>query len=662
VSLADVGLDAEAMDRAADPCDDFYQFACGGWIQNTEIPGDKPRWIRSFSEIHKRTEADLHAILASAASAVPDAADGPSSSALMHTLGSYYGSCMDETAVEAAGTTPIAALLALAKAPLGGDRNKTPTQLAERLAQLHQLGIWVYFDIASGQDFRDAKKMIARADQNGLGLPDRDYYLEEDDKSKSLREAYRAHISRMMQLTGLDEVGAKKVAGDVMKVETAIAKISKSRVERRDPEGMYNKIDRRGLVAKAKWLDWPAYLAAMGLADVDDINVTSVPFFEGLAEVAAFATERSSYLSWHVVRAMAGALSRAFVDERFKMAQALTGQKEQRPRFKRCVAATDDALGELLGQPFIAKRFGAHSKDAVIEMFNAIGKAFGREVAKLEWMDEATRSKALLKLEKMAYLIGYPDRWREYDFEVKLGDHGGNTLRARRFSVSYDLGKIGKPVDRGSWFISPPTVNAYYNPLKNQMVFPAGILQPPFFNPKAAVAVNMGAMGMVVGHELTHGFDDQGSQFDGDGNLKSWWEKAVRARFDERTACIEKQYAGYEALPGLKLNGKLTLGENIADAGGVKLAYHAYRALRADASERLVADGLNEDQQFFVSLGQIWCSKSREAFARLRAKTDTHSPPGWRVNGSLQNFPAFAEAFSCKEGSVMRPKNSCSVW
>ena len=278
------------------------------------------------------------------------------------------------------------------------------------------------------------------------------------------------------------------------------------------------------------------------------------------------------------------------------------------------------------------------------------------------WMDEATRNKARLKLEKMAYLIGYPSRWRTYDFEVTQGDHGGNVSRSRSFSIRYDLNKIGKPVDRESWFISPPTVNAFYNPLKNQMVFPAGILQPPFFNPDASVAVNMGAMGMVVGHELTHGFDDQGSQFDGDGNLKSWWTKKVREQFDKRTSCIEKQYAGYDALPGVKLNGKLTLGENIADAGGVKLAFHGYRALRAEAAERWVADGLNEDQQFFVSLGQIWCSKYREAFARLRAKTDTHSSPEWRVNGSLQNLPEFAETFGCQEGSPMRPKNSCSVW
>lgn len=655
VSLADVGLEASAMDRQAKPCDNFYQYACGGWVANTKIPGDKPRWIRSFSEIHKRTEADLKAILKNGTSA-------PKENVIMHTLGSFYSSCMDEAAIEKAGITPIRGLLAIANFATDAAPEEAPIRLAKQLAHLHGMGIWAYFDIASGQDFHDATKMIAQVDQNGLGLPDRDYYLKDDEKSKALRVAYRAHIGRMMKLAGEDEASAERHTAHVMKVETAIAAISKSRVERRDPKGMYNKIDRRGLVERAPWIDWPTYLEAVGLKGIEDINVSSIPFFENLGKVIASAKAHRDYLRWRVVRSMAGALSKSFVDERFALVQALTGQKEQRPRYKRCVAATDHALGELLGQPFIAKRFSPMSKDAVVKMFDAIAKAFHHEVGQLAWMDEATRNKARLKLEKMAYLIGYPSRWRTYDFEVTQGDHGGNVSRSRSFSIRYDLNKIGKPVDRESWFISPPTVNAFYNPLKNQMVFPAGILQPPFFNPDASVAVNMGAMGMVVGHELTHGFDDQGSQFDGDGNLKSWWTKKVREQFDKRTSCIEKQYAGYDALPGVKLNGKLTLGENIADAGGVKLAFHGYRALRAEAAERWVADGLNEDQQFFVSLGQIWCSKYREAYARLRAKTDTHSSPEWRVNGSLQNLPEFAETFGCQEGSPMRPKNSCSVW
>jgi len=665
VALADVGLDADAMDSSANPCEDFYQFACGGWLEHTTIPADRSRWSRSFSEIHKRNEADLRTILEQAAAGTP-------SDPGLKKLGDFYGSCMDENAVERAGLQPVSGYLMLAekvrlrREPAFGPHpnQPPPPRLEDLLAELHRHRIWALFDIDSGQDFKDATHMIAQIDQNGLGLPDRDYYLDESERANELRLFYVGHVARMLGLAGYAEAKAAAAAAQIMALETEIAKISKSRIERRDPQGLYNKIDRAGLKERTRGFEWTRYLDAVGAQGVQDINVTSVPFVEGLGALLEKADKQAlvHYLKWQILHRSAPALAKRFVDENFALQQKLTGQKELRPRWKRCVAMTDEALGELLAQPYVKKRFSAESKQGVSMMFAAISRAFSDGLAELSWMDETTRKRAAGKLGKMAYLIGYPDTWRRYDFPVKRSELGSNLLRAEAYETKRRLSKIGKPVDRGEWFMTPPTVNAYYDPNKNQMVFPAGILQPPFYNAAASLAVNLGGMGMVVGHELTHGFDDKGSQFDGDGNLKSWWQPKTRSEFDGRTACVDKQYSSFEAVKGVKLKGKLTLGENIADGGGVKLAYHAFRALRQGAQERLVADGFTEDQQFFLSMGQVWCSKVREAEARKRAVTDPHSPPRWRVNGTLQNNAAFAEAFACPEGSPMHPKNACSVW
>jgi putative endopeptidase len=676
VSLERVGLSAKAMDRSTDPCNDFYRFACGGWNDTTEIPSDKPRWNRSFSEIYQRNEKDLREILEAANS---------SKEANVKKMGDFYAACMDEVAVEKAGLAPIAALLnavaALAPAEASTDdkgkkkpkptkkkkadeATKPASKIAPVIAMLHARGIYPFFDIMSEQDFKDATKMIAQIDQNGLGLPDRDNYLKADDKSKELRAAYLAHIEHMLALSGYDSGKAKSAAAAVMALETEIAKISKTRVERRDPDGLYNKIDRSGLDKRSGAFGWGDYLKARNLGTVTDINVTSIPFVEGLGKLIASTDGHAltHYLRWQVLHASAPMLSKAFVDEDFKLTHAITGQPAMRPRWKRCISATDQGMGELLAQPFVQKRFTSESKQAVESMVSEISKAFAREVQGLSWMDGATKSRAMAKLLKMAYLIGYPNKWKSYPFAVDLNAYATNVFAAASHELARKLGQIGKPVDREEWFMTPPTVNAYYNPQMNQMVFPAGILQPPFFNADANIAVNLGGMGMVVGHELTHGFDDSGSKFDADGNLRSWWEPSVRGKFDERTACVDKQYAAYEVLPGVKLNGKLTLGENIADIGGVKLAFRAYRAMRSGAQVVSLADGFNEDQQFFLSIGQIWCSKYRESFARMRAQTDTHSQPNWRVNGSLRNIPEFGEAFECAEGTQMRPANACDVW
>jgi putative endopeptidase len=648
-SLDAVGLDPAALDRSVDPCQDFYQFACGGWIAKVELPADKPRHSRGFSVISDRNEEALHTILEDAAKAKDPATE---------KIGAYYGACMDEKALEAQKLKPVEPLLKLIKKVRD---NKT---LLAAVVELHKHKIWPLFDISEEQDFKDATRVIAEIDQSGLGLPDRDYYLSEDATKKKIKGAYAEHVERVFALSGANAKAAKHAASDVMKIETEIAKVSKSRVERRDPTGMYNKIDRPGLAKAAPHFAWDEYFKEIGFPAINDVTVTSVPFFEGVDRLLTSAkpSEWQSYLTWHVLHSMTDALPKAFADEAFRMEATLTGQKEQRVRWKRCVGSTDGALGELLAQPFVKAHFTPAAKEATERYVHQISDAFSKELGTLDWMDAATKEKAYEKLRAMAYLIGYPNKWRVYDFEVKPGQHAANLLAARAFDFRRRLRKIGKPVDREEWGMTPPTVNAYYRGTMNHMVFPAGILQPPFFNVSAAIPVNLGAIGMVVGHELTHGFDDKGSQFDAKGNLHNWWTDDVRAKFKAKTDCVDKQYSGYEPIPGVKLNGQLTLGENIADNAGVKLAFRAYRALRKDAKDAQVASGFTEDQQFFLGVGQVWCTKQTDEFTRLRASTDTHSPPRFRVNGPLSNLPEFAEAFQCKEGAPMRRPSACTVW
>jgi putative endopeptidase len=650
-TLDAVGLDGTALDRKADPCQDFYQFACGGWLAKTEIPADKSRWARSFSEIHERNELELKKILEEASQAKTD-------DALTKKIGGYYGACMDEAAVEKTGTKPIKGLLAAAK------KASNPRSIAAAIILLHKHQVWAVFDIDAQPDFKDATRMISQLDQNGIGLPDRDYYLNDDAKSKEIREKYVAHVERMMKLGGFTPAAAKQASTDVMKVETELAKVSKTRVERRDPNGLNNKIDRQGLAKAAPDFPWDDYFKGLGYPDIKDVNVTSVPFFEGMNKLlkAVKPAEWQNYLAWQVVHGTAPLLTKVLVDENFAMQQVLSGQKELAARWKRCVASTDGALGELLAQPFIKAKFAGDSKTMAESMVQEISRQFGAEIDKLEWMDAKTRERATSKLKAMQYLIGYPDKWKTYDFAIDPKSYGDNALASEAFELKRNLGKVGKPVDRQEWPITPPTVNAFYNPQKNHMMFPAGILQPPFYSAKATVPVNAGGIGMVVGHELTHGFDDQGSQFAGDGNLANWWEPQAAERFKAKTQCVDDQFASYETLPGVKLNGKLTLGENVADGGGVMLAFRAYREMRKNAAELRVADGFNEDQQFFLAVGQTWCAKQTPEIARMLAQVDPHSPPKFRVNGSLADLPEFAKAFSCGEGTPMHPARACKVW
>ncbi len=650
MSLADVGIDGTALNPSADPCSDFYEYACGGWVQKTEIPADKSRWNRSFSVISENNKEDLHQILEGAAK---DTSGDP----VLTKIGAYYAACMDEAAVEKAGVEPLRPLQKqIAKV-------KDTKSLGQVLIALHEVQVPVVFGVGAEQDFKNATQVIGDLDQGGLGLPDRDYYTKDDDRSKDIRAKYVEHVAKMFELAGKKAKDAKKAAADVMTLETALAKKSMTRVERRDPEAVYHRMDRAGLKKLTPHFPWDDYWKALGQPDVNDFNVSSLDFFRGF-DVLMVETKPAvwkSYLEWTLIRDAAPTLPKKFEDQSFKMAQVLTGQKQIEERWKRCVAATDGALGELLAQPYVRQRFGADAKGATEQMITEIKKAFGAGLGKLAWMDDATRGRAKEKLDSMVFHIGYPEKWKQYDFSVDKGSYAKNALAAAKWALSDNLREIGKPVDRKKWGMSPPTVNAYYNPLKNEMVFPAGILQPPFFSPKYATAVNLGAIGMVVGHELTHGFDDSGAKFAADGNLKNWWEPAVGTKFKEKTQCIESQYAKYAPLPGVNLNGQLTAGENIADNGGVKLAFNAYRELRK-GQRPIVADGKTEDQLFFLAVGQAWCAKSREEITRMLAQVDPHSPPKFRVNGPLSNSAQFAEAFQCKKGTPMNPTQSCEVW
>lgn len=649
VSLKEAGVNASIMDKRADACADFYQLACGTLLENVAIPADKSSWGPA-QELQEHTETFLRETLESAAKREGGDAN-------QKKLGAYYGACMDEAAIEKAGTKPLKPLFDVVA------KVKNEKTLHAAVIELHRHAVFPFFDITSQQDFKDATQVIAGLDQSGLGLPDRDYYLQDDARMKEIRAYYQAHIEKMLALAGDKPAAAKKAAEEIVRLETEMAKLAQDKVSRRDPHKIYNRVDRKGLAGAAKTFPWDEYFKQLGFPEIKDVSVNSVPYFGGID--ALMTKEKPEafrhYLRWMVLSSQASRLGKAFVEERFSLRAKLTGQKELEPRWKRCVHSADHALGEILAQEYVKQKFDAESKRAAEDVLKAVRAAMKAELASLPWMDPATRTAAEEKLAKMNDKIGYPVKWRSYDFEVGK-EHAQNALASDRFELARSLRKVGKPVDRQEWQMTPPTVNAYYDPSLNEMVFPAGILQPPFFAKSFSAAANFGATGGVMGHELTHGFDDEGSQFDGSGNLRNWWSEATSKQFEEQTKCVVDQYSAYEAVPGVKLNGKLTAGENIADIGGVKLAYTAYREAKKGATETIAADGYTEDQVFFLAFAQSWCTKMRPELLELLAKTNPHSPPRYRVNGVLADVPAFAEAFSCKEGSAMRPAKVCSVW
>jgi putative endopeptidase len=652
-TLAAVGLDPTAIDRSVDPCDDFFQYACGGWLKQTEIPADRARYGR-FAQIGDRNEVLLKGLLEDAArtSAAGAAADADTTA-----LGNFYGACMDEAAVEQAGTRGVDALLAAAR----GVRDRR--SLEKALATLNGATVWVPFGLGVEADFKDATTNAAFLGQGGLGLPDRDYYLSDDPAMKKARDDYRAHLERTFALLGMQGKPASEAAGSVLDLETKLAKAQRPKEELRDPDKIYNKLDRAALAELMPGMKLDAYLEGLGLGAVQAVIVTSPDFQKAVDELMNGSMPSwRNYLAYHIVRATSDTLPKRYVDEFFSLTRALTGTAEIRPRWKRCIEATDDGLGELLGKPFVARTFGPEAKQAADSMVTEISKAMAGSIDALPWMSAETKAKAHAKLATVTYLVGYPATWKTYDFEIDRADWAGTALRAARFEQARELAKIGKPYDRAEWHMTPQTVNAYYNPLANQMVFPAGILQTPFFSASAHPAVNLGAIGMVVGHELTHGFDDEGAKFGPDGNLHNWWGEKDLAEFTARGKCVGDQYSSYDALPGLKVNGTFTKGENIADIGGVKIAFKAYRQMRASAKSQTVADGYTEDQMFFLAVGQAWCSKQHEAESRRRVFADPHAPPHDRVNGSLSDQPEFADAFKCSKGTRMAPTNACTVW
>jgi putative endopeptidase len=642
-----------AMDTKADPCQDFYRYACGGWMDATKLPADQVRWGRGFSEIAERNRQVNRDIL-------EDAAKNPGSDPDHQKLGFLYGSCMDEAAIEAAGTKPIEAWMKEVV------KVKDAKSLMETVGRLHASTIPGLFNVGVEADFKNPGINIAQIYQGGLGLPDRDYYLKED--KAPLREKYAEHVAKMFELYGDPADKAKEAAGKIVAFETELAKVAKPRAELRDPNATYNKLDIGGLKQLTPKLDWDGYFKATGHPEVTQINVGTPDYLKGLeaAAQAADAATLQAYLRWQVLRDAAPMLPKTFDQQNFEFyGKTLQGQKEQQARWKRCVAYTDGALGEILGQEFIKRQFAGDSKKVAREMIEGIQTAFANNLPGLAWMDDTTRTRAMGKKAAIVNKIGYPDKWRDYEkLKLKKGDFFGNMLAAGRFEYEREAAKVGKPVDRTEWGMTPPTVNAYYNPLNNEMAFPAGILQPPFFSKDFPAPMNYGGIGMVMGHELTHGFDDEGRKFDAQGRLTEWWEPPVSEKFESRAQCIDDQYASYEVQPGLKLNGKLTLGENIADNGGIKQAYNAYKLYEAahPGSEKPAVDGLTNDQLLFVGFAQTWCSLATPQIEQMLVTVDPHSPPKFRVNGPLSNYSEFWEAFSCGAGTPMHPAKVCEVW
>jgi putative endopeptidase len=649
-TLAAIGLDPAALDRKADPCEDFYQFACGGWQANAVIAPDLSETMRSFVDIELRTEAYLHDVLEKARTS-------PGDDAVMKQVGAYYAACMDEAGIERAGLKPIAPLLARIAMV------KDARSLSAAVSTLQPIGLNALFSFGPTEDFADVTKMIGGLDQGGLTLPDRDYYLKDDDASKTLRTALVDYAAALLVVAGHTADAAKKEAGELLALETELAKVSKDKVALRDPRGIYNKIDRGGIVKAAPHFDWDGFFKTIGQPGLVDITVSAPDFLVGLDKLLVSTPPAvwRNYLTVMVLGGSADVLTKKVQDIAFKLEQKLSGAPEQRARWKRCITSTDRALPQSLGQIFVRDRFPGASKQAAEEQIRAIVDAMGHNIDTLPWMDATTKAKAKTKVTAIASLIGYPATWKTYAFKIDQKAFAANVMGAQRERLAREVAKIGKPVDRTEWDISPSMVNAFYHPVHNKIVFPAGILQTPFYQVDHSIPVNLGAIGMVVGHEVTHGFDDEGAQFDAVGNLANWWQPETEKQFKQRTKCVVDQYSAYPA-GGAKLNGALTSGENIADIGGVKLALAAYRNLRASAAETTVADGFTEDQQFFLSFGQTWCSKQRPEYEAKLVAIDPHSPPRWRVNGTVSATPDFAKAFHCKLGATLRPKNACVVW
>jgi predicted metalloendopeptidase len=646
------GFSLTNLDETCKPCDDFYEFAMGGWMKANPIPPEYSRW-GTFTQLADNNLTAMRTILDAAANA--HAPTGSNE----QKIGDFYASCMETSAIDAAGLKPIASDLAAIDAI--SDRKS----LDAEIARLQREGVPVLFRFTSGQDFKDSSKVIAQASQGGLGMPDRDYYLREDDKSKQLRADYVTHVTNMFTLAGDIAEKAAAEAQTVMNIETALAKASRTRVELRDPEKNYNPMPLPQVSALTPDWSWTNYLPAIGAPPVDEINVRQPDFFKEVnTELSAVPlADWKVYFRWHLLHASAPGLPEKFVQENFDFYDhKLNGTKEILPRWKRCVTSTDRNLGEALGAVYVEKYFPPTAKAHAKEMVNNLISALREDIPTLSWMSPETKKEALGKLEAFTIKIGYPDKWRDYSkLTIGRSSYEANVRRSVEFEHLRQLAKIGKPLDRTEFGMTPPTVNAYYNSSMNEIVFPAGILQPPFYSPNADDAVNYGGIGAVIGHEISHGFDDQGSKFDGKGNMHEWWTPEDRKSFIERGDCVVNQFNGYEVEPGLHQNGKLVLGESIGDLGGLAIAFAAYeKSITGHRPPDI--DGFTPEQRFFLGWAQVWGTNQRIEAARTQTNTDPHPLARFRGNGPLSNMEAFAKAFGCKKGDAMVREQPCKIW
>jgi len=650
------GFDITNLDRTCKPCDDFYRFANGGWLAKNEIPAAFSVW-GTTSKLGENNREVLRRILEEAATNTSAPAGSNE-----QKIGAFYASCMDEAKIETEGVAPLVQELVQI------DKINDVRSLQQEVARLHTYGIGVMFGFGSAPDFKKSSEVIAITSQGGLGLPDRDYYIKDDDKSKKIREAYVAHVAKMFELLGDDAAKSGAGAQTVLGVERKLAENSRDRVQMRDISKLYNKMNLAQINALTPNFNWAYYFRGINAPQVNDVNVTTPEYFQALDKLLTSVplADWKTYLRWHLVRDAAPLLASKFVNENFDFyGKTLTGAKELQPRWRRCVAATDANLGEALGEVYVKKAFTPGAKARMKKLVGNLIAVLRDDLGTMEWMGDATRKAAITKLNAFTTKIGYPDKWRDYSgLKVERASYVDNMMRSAEFESQRDLRKIGKPVDRMEWGMTPPTVNAYHNPLLGEIVFPAGILQPPYFNLNSDDAVNYGAIGAVIGHEMTHGFDDQGRKFDSQGNLAEWWSPDDLKNYQSRAECIEKQFSAFEVEKGLNLNGKLVLGESIADLGGLKIAYAAFQKSLEGKPRPADIDGFTPEQRFFLGWAQVWGRNYRPEAARLQVATDPHPLSRFRVNGPLSNMQAFASAFSCKEGEPMvrAASDRCQVW
>jgi len=649
------GYSIDNIDKTIDPCMDFYQYACGNWLKKAVIPPDQARWV-SFIEVDERNQAVMHDILEKAS------ANDPHRSAIDQKIGDFYGACMDEKAADAAGGGPLQPELERVAAV------KDKAALIDAIARVHLIGPNPLFNFYSAPDLHNADQVIAYIDQGGLSLPDRNYYIKDDPKMVEMRQHLVEYVTQVFTLAGHSPEQSAEAAQTVLRIETALAKASMDRTLRRDPKNRDHKMTREQAVALGSNFYLDRYFKDITAPAFTSLNVVNPDFFQqvnGVLDTEPLDALKT-YVSWHLLRAASPWLSKPFVDANFKMQQALTGQAQIKDRWKRCVDLTDNSLGEALGQRYVEATFGAEGKQRMLKMVDALEKSLDQDIQTLPWMSDDTKKQAKLKLDAIRNKIGYPEVWRDYSkLKVERGDLIGNLTRANEFESNRQIAKIDKPLDRKEWGMTPPTVNAYYSGSYNEIVFPAGILQPPFFDKSVDDAVNMGGIGVVIGHELTHGFDDQGRKFDPQGNLRDWWTEQDGKEFEKRASCIADEYSSFIPVDDLHLNGRLTLGENTADNGGARIALNALRAMIAQDPHSKAAqtiDGYTPEQRFFLGFARVWCQKQTPELTRMLVNTDPHSPGRFRVIGVVQNMPEFQQTWSCKAGQPMAAANACRVW